>query len=342
MWHLKTDSRKATEYKNKLLEHYGKSFNIRDGHKKLKSSYDITLEEKKATKAYSILTRSKVEEYLDSTPQRMLELHDALFHRIFGDRINKELWINIINRLDKNKDEDRQFIIELHVIKKIFNYESYIDANTDFSYWLAELIGTNTCVYCNRQYTLTIRDSNIQKGLVRPTFDHWLPQKYYPDLALSFYNLIPSCSLCNSSLKHDDAIQPGQYVYPYGSDGAGFDFTYRKLSSHKYMVETNVTATDNEYKKRVNQTLGLFHIKDVYNAHSDFELKDLLDLSQEYPGDYVDTLISNVMKDLNVSKEDVYRLIFGVESNPDKYLDRPMSKFKMDIIKEIRKSLAKK
>lgn len=48
------------------------------------------------------------------------------------------------------------------------------------------------------------------------------------------------------------------------------------------------------------------------------------------------------MKDLNVSKSDVYRLIFGVESKPEKYLDRPMSKFKMDIIGEIRKSLSKK
>lgn len=341
MWHLKIDSQKAKKYKDKLVDFYEKSFN-RDGHKKIRGSEDISFEDQTSTKAYNFLTKTQVDEYLDATPAKMIELHNTLFHTILGEDSNQEDWIDVINNLDKKRTEDKPLLTELLVIKKVFNYESYIDAKTDFSYWLAELIGTNTCVYCNRQYTLTIRESNTQEGLVRPTFDHWLPQKYYPDLALSFYNLIPSCSLCNSSLKHDDAILPGQYIYPYGSKGAGFDFTYRELAKHKYMVDTNITTTDNEEREKVKRTMSMFHIKDIYNAHADFELKDLMNLSQQYPGDYVDTLISNVMKDLNVSRSDVYRLIFGVESNPDKYLDRPMSKFKMDIIGEIRKSLSKK
>lgn len=342
MWHLKIDSQKASQYKAKLLEeYYDKAFN-KEGMKKLKGNTIISLEKQKATKAYHHLTKPKVKEYLDATLAKMVELHNELFRNIFGNNSNQDDWIDIINKLDKNKIEDKPLLTEMLVIKKVFNYESYIDTKTYFSYWLAELIGTNTCVYCNRQYTLTIRESETQEGLVRPTFDHWLSQKYYPDLALSFYNLIPSCSLCNSSLKHDDAILPGQYIYPYGSKGAGLNFTYRELAKHKYMVDTNITTTDNEEREKVKRTMSMFHIKDIYNAHADFELKDLMNLSQQYPGDYVDTLISNVMKDLNVSRSDVYRLIFGVESNPDKYLDRPMSKFKMDIIGEIRKSLSKK
>lgn len=283
MWHLKIDSQKATVYKDKLLkDFYSRAFKY-DGHKKLKSNEYASLDDQEATKAYSYLTKSKVVEFLDATPAKMIGLHNDLFLIIFGEGTDQGKWNDTIDHLDKRKAEDRPLITELLVISKIFNYASYIDKKVSFSYWLAELIGTNTCVYCNRQYTLTVREESTGKELIRPTFDHWLPQKYYPDLALSFFNLIPSCNLCNSSIKHDAAVLPGQYVYPYGSNGAGFNFTYRALARNKYIVDTEINSTDESEKEKVISTLGLFHIKDLYNAHADFELKDLMDLSQQYP-----------------------------------------------------------
>ena len=95
-------------------------------------------------------------------------------------------------------------------------------------------------------------------------------------------------------------------------------------------------------RKRVENTLELFKIEDIYDAHSDYELKDLLDLSQEYSGDYIDFLINTVMADLRVSEHDTYRLLFSIESDKAKYLDRPFSKFKADIIKELRTAARKR
>ncbi len=82
------------------------------------------------------------------------------------------------------------------------------------AYQLADIIDRRTCTYCNRIYTTTKKSVDGGK-LMRPQFDHWFPQEKYPLLALSFYNLIPSCSICNSSSKGRTVFNLDDYVHPY-------------------------------------------------------------------------------------------------------------------------------
>lgn len=65
------------------------------------------------------------------------------------------------------------------------------------------------------------------------------------------------------------------------------------------------------------------------------ELKDLIDLAIANPGNYIDELVSHVLENTQLSKEDIFRILFGIEILPDRYLNRPFSKFKMDIINKI-------
>lgn len=55
-------------------------------------------------------------------------------------------------------------------------------------------------------YTKTVFDEEGEK-ITRPTFDHWFAKDDHPLLALSFYNLIPSCNICNSSVKGKKEIE---------------------------------------------------------------------------------------------------------------------------------------
>lgn len=315
MWILKKDPNKAKIYRDWMKEKLSASFDknglfIFHYSNSLKQSHINGL---KRTKAYKYLTLARVEEYLTAAPQDLIRLHDLLENEIAGQRSRK------------NNDE---------VIAHIFNYKKYFDKN--FAYKVAGLVDVNTCCYCNRLYTLTV---STKKGeaLIRPTFDHWFPQYKYPDLALSYYNLIPSCSLCNTFLKHDnDRMNLNDFIHPYVDKKAYFKFTYRPLAQDLYQVDTVIKAPDQQTKLKVENTLDLFKIKDIYDAHSEFELKDLLDLKQEYPGDYIETLVSNVMKDLGISEEEVYWSLFGIETQEDKYLNRPFSKFKTDILAEIK------
>lgn len=61
------------------------------------------------------------------------------------------------------------------------------------AYWLQRQLGVKVCPYCNRMYTTTL----FGEEKIRPDFDHFYPKSKYPYLAVSLFNLIPSCSMCN-------------------------------------------------------------------------------------------------------------------------------------------------
>jgi hypothetical protein len=117
----------------------------------------------------------------------------------------KKLLIGTPDILDTVKDKFTSKGLKKS-LKTLINYDSWIktDAKATYRYYnayhLAEKLNIPTCVYCNRIYTKTVI-SDSGKKITRPTFDHWFPKSEYPLLALSFYNLIPSCSVCNSGVK---------------------------------------------------------------------------------------------------------------------------------------------
>lgn len=59
-------------------------------------------------------------------------------------------------------------------------------------------MGLKTCVYCNVIPTMS------NNGEVFYQMDHYLPQSLYPFLGTCFYNLQPSCGVCNDHKKTQD------------------------------------------------------------------------------------------------------------------------------------------
>lgn len=99
--------------------------------------------------------------------------------------------------LSSSGDAVKYFRLEL---TKIFDYHNFINKKNSYdAYDLCYESKTRTCPYCNHAYAFTILNDD-GRGF-RPTLDHFYPKDQYPHLALSLYNLVPSCSICNSSLK---------------------------------------------------------------------------------------------------------------------------------------------
>jgi hypothetical protein len=63
----------------------------------------------------------------------------------------------------------------------------------------------------------------------------------------------------------------------------------------------------------MDSSLNDFKIKEIYNTHSEKELKDLLDLRYKYSKNYLDILLNKTFSGLSMSKEEAYRMIFGIE-----------------------------
>lgn len=215
-------------------------------------------------------------------------------------------------------------------LKRIFNYEnsfSKIDySNKSYrAYNLAVNLDINTCVYCNRLYTKTVMKPN---KTTRPEFDHWFPKSIYPLLSLSFFNLIPSCHVCNSGVKGSIVFDLNNYIHPYVDNLIGIRFSYIYKAGLKN-YEFNVKCSN---QKELN-TVKAFKIKEIYETHED-EIKDLVTIKKVYS----DTYLSKLKKLLGssvISEEEIYRLAFGVYINESDFVKRPLSKMKRDLLKEL-------
>lgn len=224
----------------------------------------------------------------------------------------------------------------LRTLTCVFDYDGKLGGSESKSYWLAEHIGHNTCTYCNRQYTFTVSGKNNKERITRPAFDHWFPKSRFPLLSLNLYNLIPSCSICNSGAKGDKVFHLTQYVHPYEheDDDPKFKFVPAIADKGKKLWHV-VLDRDKVAHPEVDNTIMAFELDRIYDMHGSLEVKEMMDFAQAYSKTYLQQIYNQMSKDLGAAgfrQEDVYRMLFGAESIPSKYLDRPLSKMKHDIL----------
>lgn len=265
---------------------------------------------------------SRIERLLIAEPEELI-------------RLNIDITAEI-EKLDESKRPDNK------TLEIIFGYEFVFNtASKSKAYKLALEIGANTCCYCNRQYTFTVvRNGNKNKDdrLTRPAFDHWFPKSKFPLLSVSLYNLIPSCTVCNSSAKGDHDVNLRDYIHPY---------VHRPQHPKIKFVAEPATEPDRNWTLKIvrkedspeDNTIKMFYLDEIYKEHDKLELKDLMDFRDNYSDGYLKELmqflIDNKIDSSSLTRENVYRMIFGVEWNDDKHLDRPFGKMKNDILKEI-------
>lgn len=236
----------------------------------------------------------------------------------------RKVLIGLPNELDKIKT----LFSKKTKIRQIFHYDNWIKYNKYNAYNLAKDLDIPTCPYCGRMYTKTVI-SDSKKKVTRPTFDHWFPQSKYPLLALSFYNLIPSCNICNSSLKGDREFTLKTHFHPYHKiDDLKFTFSYDLETYQKPRVKI---VTENDFSK---DSVKAFELEEIYKTHQD-EVEDLLKIRQAYSENYIDILNKMLGNGVNLSREEVYRLAFGAHLAEDKFDRRPLSKMKKDILTEL-------
>lgn len=231
------------------------------------------------------------------------------------DELNQKLK----NVPDKNK-----------LLTEIFNYKTLIVNNKKASFAIAKLIGVNTCVYCNRQYIFTVTKG--KKGIVRPEFDHYLPKSIYPFLALSLYNLIPSCHICNSNCKGREELP--ENFNPYLNKDTFFKFSYIP-DGQGIPKKIKIKDINPKYKTEIKKFLAVFKLKEIYDYHIPLEVNEIYTFATKYSDAYLQQLLNQLGKNFNLSQEEAYRMLFGTELLESKDNDRPLSKLKRDILIEL-------
>lgn len=325
MWKLNIDKSFETEYVNMMLP--GLLSRVKNWKGKT-SSY-------KSFRSALLPDWNLVHPVETETLKQLLVAKPSDAHAL-NERLMKKLVDDYSEAYLTQKNLPKKYRKRLRTLVCIFDYDGAIGNSKSKSYWLAEHIGRNSCTYCNRQYTFTVSGKNNDERITRPAFDHWFPKSRFPLLSLNLYNLIPCCAVCNSGAKGDKVFQLTKFVHPYEQKDDDPKFKFVPAIADKNKGEwTVVLDRDKVAHPEVDNTIKAFELDRIYNMHGPLEVKEMMEFAQAYSNTYLLQIYNQMKKDFGAvafNQEDVYRILFGTESVPAKFLDRPLSKMKHDIL----------
>lgn len=218
-------------------------------------------------------------------------------------------------------------------IEDIFSYKSFRKSNK--AKWYARALNIKTCLYCNAQFTLQISKKGSSGILYQ--FDHYFSKSKYPFLSLSMFNLIPSCSNCNTA-KSKSEFNLSNSIHPYWGDmnkslvyNASNPDVLDFILNHKSGSKISVLLKHKNLK--VQKHIDTFSLDKIANEHTDF-VEEIFLRAYYYDTSKQKELITEFtgLIDSNTIK----RFILG-----NYYLDndlnkRPLAKMTKDIAKQIK------
>lgn len=240
----------------------------------------------------------------------------------------KQELIEVIDELHEMKD-DPPNTANRKQYKELRNmYDAFIKKPIckNFAY----KIGVSVCPYCNRQYITSL------KNQVRPSYDHFFPQKQYPYLCISMYNLIPCCDCCNSYKGEEDTYSnKGLFFYPYEDEFGKetvFELKPKKalldIFENNYNIVFRKRITKRAYVQKVNHYNAKLKLLDLYNSHKKY-VNQLIKLRSIYNAEHVD----KVFNTFNFSNIDEVKDVLYLSSlQKDHWGDIALSKLTSDIL----------
>ena len=302
---IDVDERKWEKIKEEHSEWYSDNIlpNIRNAYEFIESQ---------KSKSYSM------KKYLELLKKIIDKGKDFIIQKeLFLDYENKE--IDKIIKIMKKKNKKSKSILEIRFEKlniseeylpnQLFCYKKLQTGNKNWNrHKLLSLIGIEICPYCQRNYISSYEENNDEKTTA--DLDHFYPKSLYPFLALSLYNFIPSCQICNSRFKGNKDTRDSVYLYEEGFDELGVKFRTSK--------------------EVISEILG--------ERYSDFYVKiDYENLKNKEDGEKVKNSIENLGLDRVYKKSHnqyIQNLLYNIEKYPENYLENCVEMFESNVDKK--------
>lgn len=226
-----------------------------------------------------------------------------------------------------------QFIIpkskENLILRNVFISHGYDNVKFDKHEFIRR-INIDTCPYCNRNYVYYLS----KKSEIKPQIDHFFPKTQFPFLALSFYNLIPSCQTCNgfgAKEEKDPAIV--NLINPYLLEHHNFRFTYKVNNINFLNPLLDKSSITVKFLHSLQGHLDVFKLEELYAQHADHVLELVIKSKIAYSEEYRKYL-SNYTG-LKFSDAEIDRMILGNYSKEEEIYKRPLAKLYRDVGKDL-------
>lgn len=264
-------------------------------------------------------------QYLLAGPEEMPKSFGGI-----GQLTMQECFENIIEACQFPENQEEQEAAK-KCCKEIFDYDKFVEKQED-AYWLLRNLHVRVCPYCNQIYTVTLPSrEELKKGetfkTTRATFDHFYAKSDHPYFAVSLFNLVPSCGVCNSN--KSNKIE--EIVYPYDQEfgkEAVFrlvpDFSQEARQQNPYILnflhgesdlfyikfmgkesillnekapleERLFDIEDVALRKRIINSIRMFKLEEIYREHKQ-EIKDILRNRHYFDKQYVKTEICPMLR----------------------------------------------
>lgn len=215
-------------------------------------------------------------------------------------------------------------------ILSAFNYKSY---RTSVLVWLAKTLNVKTCPYCNMHYTLYAEEGSTPNDrLTRLQFDHFIDKSTYPMLSMSFFNLIPSCAVCNQGksktplhIKFNPYSRSIHNAFRFEIDNPVGFFAGSDI---KDVVNLNLVPKVGYTKSDIDTYDSVFHLKALYGRHKDI-VKETFD--KAYTESYYCNPSPHFARLGHEAQAYIHKLWYGVSLNENDIEKRSMSKFTIDM-----------
>ncbi|WP_459195673.1 HNH endonuclease [Wukongibacter baidiensis] len=298
--------------------------------------------------------------------------------KIWFDKKSSESTVNWFHKQDKSRfDVFKDFIIgnqmRLEELKRNIGEVNDVGVKTYFENqyrdfrelkrdWggakLIKLLNTSVCLYCNRNFIDTYKEKDDYKS--NGQLDHFYPKEKYPYLALSLYNLIPSCPTCN----HIKSNQDGDFIYPYddndgefGKDAVfrtdfythkdierietgekienkhRFDITYLSGNSDNFKIELKIEDEKSTKGKKIKKSIETFKLDTIYSFHKDY-IREIIKKAIIYNESRINELYMQY-PELFKNREEVVQMVVSNYISNENLGKRPLAKLTKDICEEL-------
>ncbi len=234
-------------------------------------------------------------------------------------------------------------------------YECYRKSNTMIE--IINKLDIVVCPYCNRNFIESYTKKNTlgQRRLYfKGDLDHYYSKSEFTALILSFFNLVPSCKVCN----HEKLDTLNNTFYPFYDNQEEYIFSIEELTDNDIYDITFEKAIDDIKNKRYDSTVmqgisdnfkikirgidgnelnqkmknsnEIFNLEKKYNNSKEYVM-ELIRKKYIYPDTYKESMFKNfgsVFKD----EKEFTNTFFSYVGNKDYLGDRPLSKLTHDVL----------
>ena len=216
-------------------------------------------------------------------------------------------------------------------LKLFFKYDTYISS---IRASLLNAMGLEICPYCNEALIHNLSDRSYAD------LDHFYSQSNFPLFTLSFSNFVPSCSICNRTLKTSSVTRIINPKIESFGDTARFRINdaIELLRYNDVNVDISIDENiENAALEKINGSIDMFDLIDRYN-HSDIKkiARNYFEKAQTDLNDNYKRSIGKIKpKVLSMSEKEYIQYVFEIDFDETNVLNNRLGKFRLDLINQL-------